>query len=382
MTQRERILIIDDNEVNRAVLEEILGADYELEQASTGESGIELAQRFRPDLVLLDIMMPGISGYQTCGRLRADERTKYAKIVLVSAKTTTADRLAGYNAGADDFVKKPFDADELAAKVRVFLRLKSREQLDRFKSDMLTLLAHETRTPLMVIIGALDLLKSSSSIEDGRKKEIIDMAVESCERLAQLMERSTLLTRLRDGDVKFDLQPVVVRCAFDVVRERLRALTDERAVLIRAAIDAEAVVHADPRMFGIVLHALLHNAVRFSPSPGEVVLEAAGDGPNVSIAVTDRGPGIEESYIARLFDELSPSDVAHHAQGQGLSLALTREIVRQHGGEIAIESEPERETCFTVRWPAGRVSVEDADGSRSAPAQPPQPAPVVDRRGR
>jgi signal transduction histidine kinase len=373
MKEKPRILVIDDNAVNRAVLEEILGGDYELLSAPTGEAGITVAQTFRPDLVLLDIMMPGMNGYETCSRLRADEKTRCAKIVLVSAKTTTADRLAGYESGADDFVKKPFDADELVAKVRVFLRLKSREELDRFKSDMLTLLAHETRTPLMVIIGALDLLKASAGFEESRRQEIIEMAVTSCDRLGQMMERCTLLTRLRGGEVTFDIQPVFIRSALEVVRERLRTLMESRRVTIRSSMLDDAVVDADPRMFGIVLHALLHNAVRFSPSPGEVVLEAAPEGANVRITVADRGPGIEASYLARLFDELAPSDIAHHAQGQGLSLALTREIVHRHGGTIEIQSEPKIETRFIVHWPAGQPLPEDP-GTARAKSSPLQPA--------
>jgi signal transduction histidine kinase len=380
MKEKPRILVIDDNAVNRAVLEEILGGDYELLSAPTGEAGITVAQTFRPDLVLLDIMMPGMNGYETCSRLRADEKTRCAKIVLVSAKTTTADRLAGYESGADDFVKKPFDADELVAKVRVFLRLKSREELDRFKSDMLTLLAHETRTPLMVIIGALDLLKASAGFEESRRQEIIEMAVTSCDRLGQMMERCTLLTRLRGGEVTFDIQPVFIRSALEVVRERLRTLMESRRVTIRSSMLDDAVVDADPRMFGIVLHALLHNAVRFSPSPGEVVLEAAPEGASVRITVADRGPGIEASYLARLFDELAPSDIAHHGQGQGLSLALAREIVHRHGGTIEIQSEPKIETRFIVHWPAGQPLPEDP-GTARAKSSPLQPA-GGDRRRR
>jgi signal transduction histidine kinase len=238
---------------------------------------------------------------------------------------------------------------------------------------MLTLLAHETRTPLMVIIGALDLLKASAGFEESRRQEIIEMAVTSCDRLGQMMERCTLLTRLRGGEVTFDIQPVFIRSALEVVRERLRTLMESRRVTIRSSMLDDAVVDADPRMFGIVLHALLHNAVRFSPSPGEVVLEAAPEGASVRITVADRGPGIEASYLARLFDELAPSDIAHHGQGQGLSLALAREIVHRHGGTIEIQSEPKIETRFIVHWPAGQPLPEDP-GTARAKSSPLQPA--------
>ena len=124
MRNRGKILIVDDNAINLAVCEEALGRDYECMCASNGEESLQLARVFHPDLVLLDVMMPGIDGYETCERLRADPDLRFAKILLVTAKAQVLDRLRGYEAGADDYIIKPFEPDELVAKVRVFLRLK------------------------------------------------------------------------------------------------------------------------------------------------------------------------------------------------------------------------------------------------------------------
>ena len=130
MTSRQRILIVDDNEVNLAILREVLAEDYELASATSGEECLEKAEEFLPELILLDIMMPGIDGYETCRRLRANPRLCHAKVLMVSARAMVSERLEGYNVGADDYITKPFNDDELLSKVRVYLRLKSVEEIN------------------------------------------------------------------------------------------------------------------------------------------------------------------------------------------------------------------------------------------------------------
>ncbi|PON14647.1 hypothetical protein C2W62_27940 [Candidatus Entotheonella serta] len=135
-----RILIVDDNPSNIFVLEEMLRDSYHVETAESGEEALDIAVDFLPDLVLLDIMMPGIDGYETCRRMRENPIFSGMKIVMVSAKAMKAERLQGYEVGADDYVTKPFDDDELLAKVQVYVRLKAAEDVGHIKSKMYALL--------------------------------------------------------------------------------------------------------------------------------------------------------------------------------------------------------------------------------------------------
>src|SRR5437867_5231349 len=169
------ILVVDDNPRNVNILRLILGKDYTLATAASGEEALAVAPAMRPDLVLLDIMMPGIDGYATCRQLRALPDLRHVKIIMVSARAMVSDRLQGYDAGADDFVTKPFDEDELLAKVRVHLRLKSVEEVDALKTTVIDLLTHETRTPLTGIIGAADLLLDDEHMppEERRRLAIV-----------------------------------------------------------------------------------------------------------------------------------------------------------------------------------------------------------------
>ena len=163
MSAPKKILVVDDHPTNLAIVEEILGDDYELKVASTGEEALAVAPDWRPDLVLLDIMMPGIDGYETCRRLLAVPELRHTKVILVSAKAMVADRIEGYQAGADDYITKPFQPEELEAKVRVFLRLKSAEEVNELKGRFLANMSHEIRTPMNGVIGMTELLLDSGS---------------------------------------------------------------------------------------------------------------------------------------------------------------------------------------------------------------------------
>jgi len=231
------------------------------------------------------------------------------------------------------------------------VRLKFVEELDRFKSDMLTLLEHETRTPLTVIQSTLDLLRSGKTGDSIQHDHLVEMALSSCDRLTALIGRSNLLCRLRSGEVRPRKDVMPVRPAISVACTRLQSFAEEQGVTIRADAANTLAVCADAELFATVLHALLHNAIRFSEAGSDVLIEARRDGDNVRIEVVDHGRGIASGQMTHLFDELVPRDVVHHSGGHGLSLAICREIVHHHGGSIEARSEPGKETRFVVCWP-------------------------------
>ncbi len=125
MRTRDKILAVDDDPTNIEILKELLDEDYNLKTAATGEQGLEVARDFQPDIILLDVMMPGIDGYETCRRLREDTALQHTKIVMVSSRAMESEQLKGYEVGADGYITKPFDGDEFLAKVRGYLRHES-----------------------------------------------------------------------------------------------------------------------------------------------------------------------------------------------------------------------------------------------------------------
>jgi len=348
--QTGKILIVDDNLTNRAVIEEALGDRYELKSAGSGEEALALLSEFRPDIVLLDIMMPGMDGYETCRRLRANLGSSYTKVIMLSAKTSVAERLAGYEAGADDYMTKPFNAQELLAKVRVYLRLKSVEELDQLKSNLLRLLNHETRTPLNGIIPPLEFLMAGEPLDEETRARCLELASASAKRLQKLFENSLRLCALKADQWDF----VFSRTDFsNVVKQAVTSMAP-LAAQKQVSIDCElnpALAEVDAGEMLSVVTALLENAIRFSSPGGRVWLKLSTEADLLAVHVKDLGEGIAPQFLDRIFDEFNEIDVTHHTEGQRLSLSIARLIVAAHSGTIHVESEKGAGTTFTLRLP-------------------------------
>ncbi|MFO1433075.1 MAG: response regulator [Candidatus Competibacteraceae bacterium] len=189
MSTKEKILIVDDNPTNIEILEEYLEDDYELAIATSGEEALQKAATFQPALILLDIMMPGMDGYEVCRRIRAHPQLCQAKIIIVSAKAMLTERLEGYTAGADDYITKPFDEEELLAKVRVYLRLKAAEAMDQLKGNLLALLGHEACTPLTGIISPVEMLLENEDMDLENQRALLMLIYNSAQKLQSLFEK-------------------------------------------------------------------------------------------------------------------------------------------------------------------------------------------------
>jgi len=350
MQSRNKILIVDDNATNIAILEETLAERYCLQAASSGEEALACAEEFRPELILLDIMMPGIDGYETCRRIRANPKLKQVKIIMVSAKAMVYERLTGYDAGADDYLTKPFDEEELLAKVRVYLRLQSIEEIDQLKSNVLSLLSHETRTPLNGIIAPLELLLSDPDGDIEERKEMLELASESARQLQQLFEKVTKFSAMKASKWLFKFTPTNLSEVLAKATAEVAPLASQRNVIIDQELE-NIVATIDPLEIQFVAKAILNNAVRFSPA-GEHVALALSTGPDhLAFRVIDHGVGMDEQDLSQIFDEFQVSDLAHHTEGQGLSLAIARQVAIAHDGTIDVASQKGCGTTITVKLP-------------------------------
>jgi two-component system sensor histidine kinase/response regulator len=356
MSTKPRVLGVDDTPRNLNILRKTLGEEFQFFPAASGEEALEAAHRNPPDIILLDIMMPGLDGYETCRRLRARPELSSVKILMVSARGTTADRLEGYSAGADDYVVKPFEPPELLAKVRVYVRLKSVEEVDHLKSSLLTLLGHETRTPLTLILGPVSLLLDHGNLSE-RQHELLGMVNEGARRLGVLFDRVAFLSQLRLRAIPFQMAEGDLRAIAEDAAERARARSVEAGVRVTVEAGGSAPVHADVEHLGRAVDALLDNAIRLSPSGGTVQIRAQRSGARVALTVSDSGPGIDPDIMAGIFEGFAVADIDHHKSGHGLSLATARLVVEQHGGTLRLDTEaaPKGGT-FRIELPCATMS--------------------------
>ncbi len=350
MPIRSKILITDDNATNIEILEEVLADKYQVTPARSGEETLAILDDFHPDLILLDIMMPGIDGYETCRRIRANPTLNNVKVIMVSAKAMVSERLKGYEAGADDYITKPFDEEELLAKVRVYLRLKTVEEVDQLKSNLLTLLNHETRTPLTGIVGPIEMLMSSDMQNNKVQRKCLEIMQRSAQQLHQLFEKVLKLCAMKAGKWQFRLEETDLSEIVNHATKELEALAAERDVEVTQHA-AKAVVNVDRAEMSFVVKALVHNAIKYSPAGGKVDVGVSAEPDHLLLRVSDSGDGIDADRIKVIFDEFNQLSVDNHSDGQRLSLAIVQQVAAAHQTSIHIDSHKGQGTTFSIKLP-------------------------------
>ena len=361
--KKMKVLAIDDDPVNLAMLTEILDEEYDLATASTGEEGLELALRHRPDLILLDIMMPGIDGYETCRRIRASSELKNVKVILQSAKAQTEERLRGYEVGADDYVIKPFNEGELLAKVRVFLRLRSVEEVDGMKSQLLSLVAHEIRTPLSGIIPAVEMLVAEGKVPEADRRMWGEMILQNSYRLLTLAERGMLLCQFVAKHVHLDFRLLNVADLAQTVVQEMEEDARKKTITVTVGCTSPLMIEGEARYLKMVFESVLDNALKFSPEGGDVRVDLCEREQKAIFSITDAGPGIRPEETERVFDVFSAREIDRQIVGSGMSMALARAIMQAHGGDLAFTSKPHKETTCAGWLPVHKAAASPGPAS-------------------
>jgi len=352
---QNKILIVDDEPIILFYIQDLLGTvgNYIIESVDSGEKALDILSAFKPDLILLDIQLPGMDGYEVCRKIRSDDQYRFTKIIMVSGHARVNERLRGYEAGADDYIAKPFDNEELLAKVRVFAQLKNKEEVDQVKGDLLTLITHETRTPVSGIIGCAELLANDPSLsEEGR--ELAVLIAKSGQQLFQFMKNAVLLCKLKAGiELHYNPEPVTGMLA-NVINNLVEDHQDDEIRVITDFDDA-IILQADWPLLINVFRMVIENAYKFSPRNGTITVTSRSENGMLIVSVTDEGEGVEPSMREQIFDEFAIKDVAHHQKGQGISLAICRYILHYHNGTIHVEGEPGSGATFVVKLPLREI---------------------------
>lgn len=337
------VLIVDDTPSARTLLRALLAPECRVLEAEDGEAALTVAAHEPVDLVLLDVMMPGMDGLEVTRRLRASRPDELLPILLVTAYAGQAERLAGLEAGADDFIPKPFDATEVRLRVRNFLRARAlwreREALrhaleatDARKDELAAILVHDLRNPLAGLLANLKLLEFEALTPE--MQESVDGATASADRLKALVDDLLEVRGLEAGVLRAVRAPTALRPLIEaVVRELAPAATAQGVSLAVDAVD-DVTAELDADLVRRAVANLVVNALRYAPDGDTVRVGATADATAVTCTVRDRSTGLPASEAPLLFGRYGAIELrrrgARHDVGLGLHLA--RLVAEAHGG--------------------------------------------------
>jgi signal transduction histidine kinase len=391
MTQPATILYVEDDDASRSLIQRILThAGYRVLVASRALEGIDMAQKFRPDLILLDISLPDMSGREIAIRLRNDPRLAAVPIVALTAQSHSFERDKTLTAGVNGYLIKPVDVSTLAVKVEGYLHgqrdepdsvdLKPAEQaykqelvqrleatvreleatnrdlrrLDQIKDDFIQLTAHELRTPLTTVYGYSRLAQTSPAIQslmaqDPDVRACLEGLVDSVERLNTVVNEIITVSRIASGRFDLKVGPADLRNVIKSVVDDYAQVIKQRSLKVTyEAKEWPPQFFADVALLELAFSNILGNAIKYTPDSGSITLHVQSQEAHILITVKDTGIGIDPKDQARVFDRFytagdtqlhSTSKTAFRGGGLGLGLAICRGIVEAHGGKIWVESE-------------------------------------------
>ncbi len=355
-----RILIVDDTPANLRLLDDMLSSlGYRNFLVTSGRQALAAARRDVPDLLLLDIMMPGMDGFEVCREFKADPRLREVPILFLSAVTNSDDRVRAFREGGVDFISKPYNASEVEARVRAHLLIhfQKREieaahqrlkELERLRDSLVHMVVHDMRTPLFVMGLNLHSLRRAIPETDIENRSTLSDTVDKVQYLTSLVSQLLDVSRLEAGEMV--LQKVSGDLGFEITRAA--QVFAQTHPVIQVIADGPLPAVFDPAIIHRVLVNLIQNGLLHGgPNPRlRVTAESTDEGTRV--AVIDHGPGIPVEYHKVIFDKFGQfTNKNVRKGGSGLGLAFCRLAIEAHGGKIGLESTPGNGATFWFTLP-------------------------------
>jgi len=364
-----RVLIVDDSPDDVVMLERFLADEATvIRGVSDSNEAMRAFNEFQPDLVLLDLHMPDPDGFEILRQLRdARSRLGFLPVVVLTGDIGPIARNTALQMGADDYLTKPLDRNEVVLRARNLLSVRRLHvELARayqHKSMFLATMSHELRTPLTAIIGFSELLITDrkGKYDDPTRLEFLAQINSGGHDLLAFINDILDLSKVESGQMVLLIEDVFVAGAVRSVLSTMEPLARKKAIRLETDIDTAGSVPADQGKLKQMLLNLVSNAVKFTPEGGCVTVSAVRLASAVEISVSDTGIGIAETDQRDLFQDFRQLDsaIARQQHGTGLGLALTKRFAELHGGEIALVSELGKGSIFTLRLPLSRLDEPD-----------------------
>ncbi len=370
-----RILVIDDNPQNLDILAELLDKqDFVVLFALDGLSGIQRAESGQPDLILLDIMMPGMDGFETCCQLKMNTKTHDIPVIFMTALTDTTDKIQGFRAGAVDYITKPIQPEEVLARIRTHLqiqqlqhdlRIKNQElrialrrekELHELRSRFISTASHEFRTPLTTIQVTADSLKRyGGRMSEDKKSESFDRIKIAVKRMNDLLNDVLMFSRVETEIHEFKPVLIDVKSLTEQVLREFREISEKSHHLNFSSNGQNFEIPVDPKLLRYILSNLLSNAMKYSPSQSQIEVNLNRNKQEVIFQIHDCGIGISEQDQPSIFDAFHRGANVGEITGSGLGLSIVKQFVELHEGTISVASVLNQGTTFTVIFPVEQV---------------------------
>ena len=363
MLPKPDILVVDDTPANLRLLSEMLKSQgYKPRLVPSGKLALNAARAIPPDLILLDIRMPEMDGYEVCERLKADPQLKETPVIFLSALDETANKVKAFAAGGVDYITKPFRLEEVLARVETHLSLRRQtrqleesyaalQRLENMRDNLTHMVVHDMRSPLAVIGGFLSLLESFEAGNlSANGLQFIREARHSIDELVEMVTSMLDVSKLEAGRLKLHRTASdLASLARDVLR-RFEPIRGARRLVLDAPADP-LILPVDAGLISRVMQNLAGNAFNYTAADGSIRIAVSRAGPHARIAVTDDGPGIPPAYHDRIFEKFVQVEDLNAKVGTGLGLAFCKLAVEIHGGRIGVQSEVGKGSTFWFTLP-------------------------------
>jgi two-component system, sensor histidine kinase and response regulator len=357
------IWVVDDEITNFMVVEMLLSQEpYDLTHFTHAFELPALVQAQLPDLILMDVMMPGINGIEACYRLKSTIATRHIPVLMVTALNSKEDLARCLEAGADDFVSKPVNGLELRARIRSLLRMKRqhdelqqlvnvREEILQLRTDLSNMVIHDLRNPLANILLSCQLLQMYDS--DDRTQRKIEQIEYSSHRLESMIDSLLITAKLESGKLRVEPTPIDLQQLIHSVAEEFAAIAHQQRVSIELDLATSPVFTCgDAILLRRVLDNLLSNALKFSPTDSSVTITLTQQAAVINLQVSDQGSGVNPELREQIFAKFEIGQHLPQVKQMGLGLAFCKMAIEAHDGHIAVEDNLPRGCSFTIHLAA------------------------------
>jgi two-component system, sensor histidine kinase and response regulator len=360
------ILIVDDISENIQVIASILqtqGVDISI--ATSGQQAIDSVTQDPPDLILLDISMPEMDGLEACQKIKEIEKAKNVPIIFLTALSENENIIAGFDAGAVDYITKPFNSKELIQRVKTHLAVKlsndyiikqnnQLKSLNKTKDRLFSIIAHDLKNPFNSIIGFTNLLRTNyDSFDEEKKFEYIEIINNSAKNGYQLLENLLTWSRSQLDNIKIEKTNFNLNEAIIEEIENLNSQALTKNIIIEFSPSSENIVFADMNSISLVIRNLISNAIKYSYANGEIIISVEKVDQFIECSIKDNGVGIESAKLENLFnfEDVVSTNGTNNETGTGLGLMLCNEFILKNNGNISVDSEPLKGSIFKFTLP-------------------------------